>query len=462
MFAQTRPAFKQERVFQRANELAKSLLMTLGKHTITGMLSAGGNQFEDWSAAYRLFEMERIDQKSLFAPVISNVSDCLGEYEPLNIMIDDTLARKRGHKVSGTGWKRDPLGPAFRANIVWSQRYLEISAALPDLELEGRVRGIPLDFQHAPTPVKPRKNATSEDWTEFRELQKKCKISTVGAERLAALREQVPDRKIICAADGGYTNTAMFRSIPENTVLIGRIRKDACLFKVPEKSNGTYRGRIKYYGDKMPTPEEVRQDDTIPWQQVTAFAAGKQHEFNVKTMAPVRWKCTGERDVIVVIIQPLAYRPRKGSKLLYRQPAYLICTDVHMSLDQLLQSYLWRWEIEVNIRDEKTIMGVGEAQVRTEESVQSVPAFVVACYAYLLLAAHFVKVNADCLLPPKWQHHKPTDRCSTQKILSICRAELWGFSEVLNKTGFVTDSSKSRTPFYSLQSLVSAICYATK
>ena len=197
LFAQTRRAFNQERVHQRAHELAISSLLALGKHTVTGMLSAGGKQFQDWSAAYRLFENERIDKQKLFAPAISGILERQGKEAPLNVMMDDTIVRKRGRKVSGANWKRDPLGPPFHTNFVWGQRYLQISAALPDHEVAGRARGIPVDFHHAPSPAKPRKNATPEDWEKYRKQQKDCKISAVGAQRLAALREQVPDRKII-------------------------------------------------------------------------------------------------------------------------------------------------------------------------------------------------------------------------------------------------------------------------
>ena len=37
-------------------------MLALGKRTVTGVLSAGGRQFQDWSAAYRMFEMGRIRQ----------------------------------------------------------------------------------------------------------------------------------------------------------------------------------------------------------------------------------------------------------------------------------------------------------------------------------------------------------------------------------------------------------------
>jgi hypothetical protein len=32
---------------------------------------------------------------------------------PVVALLDDTLIRKRGHRIAGTSWRRDPLGPHF-------------------------------------------------------------------------------------------------------------------------------------------------------------------------------------------------------------------------------------------------------------------------------------------------------------------------------------------------------------
>ncbi len=69
LFDQTRPAFAQERTFERARTLAMSSLVGLGRRTVSGMLCASAQQFGDWSAAYRLFERQRFDSQALFAPV---------------------------------------------------------------------------------------------------------------------------------------------------------------------------------------------------------------------------------------------------------------------------------------------------------------------------------------------------------------------------------------------------------
>jgi hypothetical protein len=59
----------------------------------------------------------------------------------------------------------------------------------------------------------------------------------------------------------------------------------------------------------------------------------------------------------------------------------LICTDPDLPLEDLLQEYVWRWDIEVNHRDEKTILGVAQAQARNENSVEYIPATAVAANA---------------------------------------------------------------------------------
>ena len=454
LFEETRPAFLQERTFERAKILAMSSLVGLGRRTVSGMLCASAQQFSDWSAAYRLFECQRFDTEALFAPAKREVVRRLGN-EDLVVMMDDTLVRKRGKKIPGTGWKRDPLGPPFCTNLVWGQRFLQISAALPDRDVMGRARGIPIDITHAPSPVKPRRTAPKGSWDDYRILQQTMKVSAVGLQRIIRLRQQLDHtRRLIVSVDGGFTNRTVFRELPENTIAIGRVRKDAKLYYPPETL--CRRGRKRWYGISLPTPEEIRKDEAFPWQTVKAFAAGTMHSFEVKTIGPVRWIGTGAKDARLVVIRPLAYRPRNGAKLLYREPVYLICTDCSLPLEKLLQSYLWRWEVELNFRDEKTVIGVGEAQVHSRTAAESVPAFIVAAYAFLLLAANC----GDDLPQPKWRKQGPSDRLSTARMLGMMRSQLWGKAMGINLPDFVARKDVATKPVLFEKSLPDAVCYA--
>jgi hypothetical protein len=243
--------------------------------------------------------------------------------------------------------------------------------------------------------------------------------------------------------------------------LVGRLRKDAKLFAVPADEGPPRKGRRSMYGGRLPTPEEARQDGSIPWAEVGAFAAGKRHKFEVKTMPAVRWEGTGGQTAQVVIVRPLAYCPRKGAALQYRNPAYLICTDPAMPLADLLQAYVWRWEAEVNLRDEKAVLGAGEAQVRTPAAVEAVPAFIVASYAFLLLAGER-SGRSGALARPKWQKAQENGRMTTQQMQGQFRAELWSLGAGAIKTGFASATRETRSRFYSENSLNSAVCYAFK
>ncbi len=437
--------------------------MGLGRRTVTGMLTASAQQGLDWSAAYRLFAQERFEGECLFAPALRAVVSRLGEPEPLVALMDDTLIRKRGRKIHGTGWKRDPLGPAFCNNFIWGQRFVQLSAVLPERPGASRARAIPVDWTHSPLPPKPRRRAPAEQWAQYRELQKTMKVSVVGLERIRALRAALDAqgqqrRKLLVALDGTFTNQSVFRALPERTVAIGRLRKDAKLFAVPQESGSSRRGRKRYYGQPLPSPEQLRKDPSIPWIEVEAWAAGKLQRFEVKTCSPVRWRGSAKRDVRIVVIRPLAYRPRKGARLLYRNPVYLVCSEPELPLPRLLQAYLWRWEIEVNFRDEKTVLGVGEAQVRTPAAVQAVTRFIVAAYAFLLLAA--AQTGRIALPPPKWRPAQPPQRDSTPRLLGALRHQLWAKALGVNLTPVAYNKEGKSTNVEIASALPSAVLYA--
>jgi len=431
-------AFGQQRTWERARRLSLSQLACVGRHTVTGLLYTCGRQFLDWASDYRLYSRDRWDTLKLFAPIVRGIVDLLSPAAPFVAAMDDTHLRKTGKKIPGTGYRRDPLSPPFHVNLIRAQRFLQLSGLLPAGEIPGAARAIPLRYEHVPPLPKPKKSAPEQEWKTYQKQKKTCNLSTHGVRILRQMREeldQLPgaaEKRFIVSVDGSYTNQTLIRGLPERTTLIGRIRKDAELFDPPRDEDQRPIGTTRRYGQPTPTPEQLRQDETVSWQEVIAFAAGKLHTFRVKTLGPVLWKKAGTNCPLrLVVIAPVGYRLRQGSKLLYRQPAYLICTDPTLPLDQILQYYLWRWDIEVNHRDEKQIIGVGQAQVRSPQSVDRQPAFAVASYSILLLAAAraFGINTCHSSLPlPKWQAGQAKQRPSTQELIRQLRSEVWAYA----------------------------------
>lgn len=464
--------FSQARVRERAYRLALSLLACLGRHTITGVLCAGGRQFVDWSADYRLLSNPRWSPEEVFAPVVEGVLEVLDSKAPLIAALDDTYLKKTGMKISGVAYRRDPMSPPFHPNFIRALRFCQLSATVPLVGPTSPARAIPVRYEHIPPVPRPGRGAQDQEWTEYHRRARKESVSAHGLRLVQSLRAAVDakvdhrDRSLVITADGSYCNGAMIKGLPPNTTLIARIRQDAKLYSPPSAQPSL--GRHRQYGDQLPTPEQLRQDPEVEWMSVEAYATGRIHRFRVKRMTPVLWRKAGaDRPLQLVVISPLRYNRSQQAKRLYRRPAFLICTDAKLSLDQVLQYYLWRWDIEVNHRDEKQIIGVGQAQVRTPQAVERVPAFAVAAYATLLLSA--VQASRQGLLcqqppPPKWRRGRPQPRVPTQQLLHTIRSELWrdaidsrpvNFSDFASLPTPNSNSPKPRLP------LTAALMYAT-
>jgi len=444
-----------------------SALLCLGRHTVTGLLTTSGLQFQDWSASYRLFSQDRLPIDQLFSVVRRAVLSALAPNAPVCAVLDDSLLRRAGTHTPGVAWRRDPLGPRFQTNFVRAQRFLQTSLTIPGAD--GFPRLVPVQFRHVPTPAKPSKKADESELQQYRAAARAARISVRAAEQIQNLRalldtdEPLAQRPLVVAFDGGYTNATVLKHIPARTTCIGRVRKDAHLLWVPDPATQKARGRRLCYGSPAPTPEQVRTDDSL-WETLAFSRDGVSHELHFKRRTGLMWRAAGATQVLqLVVIQPLGYRLRKGSKLLYREPGFLICTDEKLDRRMIIETYFQRWDIEVNFREEKTILGVGQAQVRAERSVETAPALTVASYAMLLIATGRAFAGSrDALLPrPKWASDSTDLRVSTQQAVNQLRAEVWSRGLGLdNFSGFASNLPADTKPEKCSFPLASAVCYA--
>ena len=425
---------------------------------MTGLLSTCGAQFQDWTASYRLFSRLRFDASGLFSGIRARCLEQLPDGSPVCLSVDDSLLPKRGPKTPGVAWRRDPQGPPFQTNLIRAQRVLQFSALVP-LPNSPAVRAIPVDFLHAPTPPKLAKQASAQQKKEHQQLSAALNLATRALEQWQQMKGAFAGRSAILLSDARFTTQRFLQGLPSEVTLIGRVRKDAKLFYRPEQQPLT--GRRRRYGAPAPTPEQIRQDSACPWQTIAVHAAGADHTCRIKVVDQLLWRPAGAARVLrLVIIAPLAYRPRKGSRIRYRDPAFLICTDPALAAQQIVQYYFRRWDIEVNFRDQKTLLGVGQAQVHHTNSCQSLPALQVASYALLLLAATRLH-PADFLPPPKWRAHHRPQRHSTQRLLRNLRFEVWGRGLGLSSfSGFSCKTSSNNNPEKLLNTLPSALFYA--
>ena len=427
-----RPQFLQKRTFERARRLTLGLLLCLRLHLTSRAICATGRQFVDWSADYRLSSRRVWNPQRLFDPVFDHLPALLpAPGSPVIAALDDTLCKKTGRHIPGVSMARDPMSPPFHVNLCYGLRFVQVSLLVSPVESPGAARALPVRFDLAPPAIKPKKNAAAEMREAYKKEKKLRALPLAGLAAMGSVRQSLDERpetalrQLIVSGDGSYTNKSVLRHLPPRTTFIGRIRKDAKLhLPLPEGAGAV--GRPRLYGPQAPTPEQILADDSIPVVKVRCFAAGELREIPVKVYGPVYWRKAGvDVPLLLVVIKPLGYRLRVGSKLLYRQPAFLICTDVHLDLQLLVQSYIQRWEIECNHRDEKSLLGVAQGQVRSPLAVSRLPQLQVAAYSLLLLASLLCsgfQRTADYLPLPQWRHQGA--RPALLDLLNLLRQQI--------------------------------------
>jgi DDE superfamily endonuclease len=420
-----RPVFPQNRTFTRAVGQALGTLSCLGRRTLTRVLWTQGRQHQNWSSEYLLHSRCRWEPQQLFRPILQRALPYCPQ-RLIGVAIDDTRLHKTGRCIQQAFYQRDPLSPPFHVNLTLGLRFLQASLLVP-LYRQAPVatRALPVRFQQVSRVKRPGKKATEEERNQYRQAVKQQNLSQSFVAMAKQLRLELDqaggqDKVLVLAGDGSFCNRTCFGDIPERSVLIARARKDAKLcFRAPLDSR-------RFYAVEKFTPELVRQDEARCWKTTKIFYGGKRRKVRYKEEAEVYWqRGAGQRPLRLLVIAPTPYRKSKSRRLYYRDPAYLLTSDLCSSPKQLLQIFFDRWQIEVNHREEKDILGVGQAQLWNVISVPKQPVLAVASYSALLLAsleAFGAQRGATYAPLPKWRRNARRPSCLD--LITLLRKEM--------------------------------------
>jgi hypothetical protein len=432
--ADWRPVFPQARSWKRAVRQALGSLVCLGRRCLSRIIWTNGGQNRSWSAEYFLHSRCEWQPQELFRPILERaLAYCPGRL--VGVAVDDTRLPKTGRSIQQAFYQRDPLSPPFHVNLILGLRFLQASLLAPMHRLaQVSARGLPIRFEEVSRVKKPSRKAKPEAWQEYKEAIKQHNLSQSFVGMMGQLRKEMDraggeKKMLVLAGDGSFCNRTCFRAQRDRTELISRARKDAVLcLRAPE-------GGRRFYNAEKFTPEQVRQDEAQPWKETKVFYGGKRRKVRYKEVAAVYWQGgAGRCPLRLLVVAPTPYRKRKSGKLYYRQPAFLLTTDLKSSAKQLLQIYFDRWQIEVNHRDEKDTLGVGQAQLRNVKAVPKQPVLAVAAYSALLLASliAFGAERGAAYEPlPKWR--RKAYRPSCLDLVTLLRKEMAEHPELLTE-----------------------------
>jgi hypothetical protein len=432
-----RPAFHQVRSGRRAAAQALGTLAGFGRRTLSRAIWALGHQQQDWSADYRLHARAEWQPENLFQPVLQNALPfCIGRY--VAAAIDDTRLRKTGRHIQSAFYQRDPLSPKFRFNLLFGLRFLQISLLIPLYrQQKASARALPVRFEEVPALKHPARKAAPEQWAAWKQAVKKNNLSTHALTTIAGLRRSLDEagqriKRLLIVGDGSFCNRTLFATALDRTEIVARARRD---LKLCRKASG---GRRLFYDKTKFTPEQLRQDESIAWRKVRVFHGGQWRKVRYKEVSGIYWQSGArQRPLRLFVVAPIPYQAPGRKRKYYRDPAYLLTTDLNGTPREMLQAYFDRWQIEVNHREEKDTLGVGQAQLRSRLSVPRQPAFAVAAYSALLLAALLTfgpGRDAHYQPLPRWRRN--ANRPSCLDLITLLRKDMAENPELLAPLGF--------------------------
>ena len=354
--------FPSRPTFKRAVAQALGGLLALGRRTITRILCTNGRAQLPWAADYHLHSRCVWEPQGLFDPIWREALP-LCKDKVVGVAFDDTKLHKTGRCIQQAFYQRDPLGPPFHVNLMLGLRFLQCSLLVPAFRGAARLatRALPVYFGESSRVKRPGKKASADEVAAWKVASKEQNLSQ------HAVRTMHEMRAALDAAGGAGKMLVM-------------------------AGDGSFcKRKVRY--------KEIK---SVYWQGGA-----------------------GRRELRLIIIAPTAYRKRKSGKVYYRQAAYLLTSDLRTPAAKLIQIYLDRWQIEVNHREEKDTLGVGQAQLWNVKAVPRQPVLAVAAYSALLLAgikAYGCERGEDYAPLPAWRSNRPR-RPSCQDLVAQLREE---------------------------------------
>lgn len=441
--------FSQYRSTWKAQRHAWGMMLTMGTTQISRILCTLGLAGRDWSSEYRHFSRDNWNVQDCFEPVIeAAVRLCPGPC--IDVAGDFTHVRKSGRKIAGVRLMRDPANPIkWHNNLILGTSYLQLAALVPaqarlaDGSPHTASRCLPVHFSASPCPKKPSKRASTEEWQRYRQQCQKRPAMNAAIEAVKDLRGRLDaqgaqDRTLSMVLDGSFANRCLLEQSIERTHITCRCRKNARL-RLPAPVDQP----CGFYAKGTLSPDSIRTDHaSYPFKQAGIRLTNRVINVRYKEVPLVYWPSAAGRRPLRLILIAQPHHKAKGTP--NQAPCFddktyhLITTDLHRPAEQLIQAAFDRWQIEVVHREEKTVFGIGDAQVRNIQSVERHPAFAVACYSLLHLAAlQLARSHQQPSLPlPKWRKHQ--GRPSAQTLLNLLRTEIHRDPHALAQWGINT------------------------
>jgi hypothetical protein len=436
----TKPSFQTFRL------LMTGWILSVRHRYVTDLIvssdSVGNGHFSDY---HRFFSQAVWDVDHLWKLLAELVvSFLVGRDATIVLAGDDTLCRKRGLGIFGTGMHHDALSSSKSKKIChWGHDWVDLCIVISNpwwaptkvfalpicMRLYRNKQGLAKGKSKRKKPTASQLRAASKQAKHAAAAKKKAAANArknrqvdvkahktrpeLMAEMIALVAAWFPDRKFLLVVDSLYSGKSVLSKLPENFDLIGPVHAQAALYAPAPKETKVRRGPRRKKGDRL-KDAAAWEKDRSRWQTLHYNQYGLHGSLRVKTQTGLYYKAGKDRLLRFVLSQDTV--GRRPTRIFY-------CTDVRITPKEILSIYSRRWAIEVTHFDCKQRLGLEDPANRTPLAVQRTAPM--AMFLYSLTIVWFATDgHADLQFPDRpWRRWKSEP--SFADMLTTLRRKSW-------------------------------------
>jgi DDE superfamily endonuclease len=385
---------------------------------ITDIIFSGGNVADGhWCRFHRFFSDASWNLDCLNMCLAVLVARILCPTGTLLFAVDDTLCRKRGLTIYGTGMHHDPLISSRAKPLVsWGHDWVVLCIIIVNpFWAPSKVFALPV----AERLYRNRQGLTKGKKKKDAKKAKKTKAPAdhrtrpqLAIELIALAAAWFPERELLVTGDSAYGGKSVLSKLPDNVHLISHVHCKGALYAPPPAPSSAQKrkGPPRKKGDRLPGMIDWASDDTKPWQKLKFDQFGLRATLEVKTQQALYYKAGGSRLLTIVLTRDtIGQRPMQ----------MFYCTNLQWSARQILATYACRWAIECTFENAKQFLGLEDAANRVRLAVSRTAPM--ALFLYSLIVVWFHQVGHALVKFPErpWYPHKKEP--SFADILSTLR-----------------------------------------
>jgi hypothetical protein len=433
-----RPLFTAP-TWRKLMTLLTGTLLARGRRTVAAALRASGNdQATNWSSFHQVLNRAQWSPLAVSRQLLLLIVETfVPAGASVDLVIDETLERRWGSKISKRGHYRDSALSSHERSVSSPGLRWIVMAVVVTLPWSKQRWALPFLCVLATTPEVSER------------LGKRHKTIGMWAHQMISLvRRWLPDRSIRLMGDTAYSVLELgLHANAQHVTLITTGRLDAVLHEPPQERSSHTIGRPRVVGTRLPALEHVLQDSETVWQTGTLNWYGEGERTLELCTGTALWYRTGYDPLPirwVLTRDPLGRRPPKA----------IFSTDPAQTAEQIISDFMKRWSLEVTFEEGRAHLGIETQRQWADRAIERATPLLFGLYS--LVALFGQALHPDGRIPvaqAAWYRKQIATFCD---VLALIRRHLWGHETFPTSP---TDPDAVLVPRPMLERFSLAVCY---